>query len=413
MTSSISRRLILWLAVPLMLLALCGALVHYFNNITPGVISSDRRLKDAANALMAHLRIKDGRISVDARSDTPPRLPGADSVIYAMRDTSGRLIDGDARLPAVPMSGETSQLIAMTQLEHRAVRTLTTRVDTPGGVVLMTVADIRPVADPAARYGFVSTLLWDFVQLDVTLVLVWVGIQLGLRPVKRLRDEIAARSPKDLRPIDESSVPREIAPVVVTLNRLFTTLRSSVQSQQQFIANTAHQLRTPITGLQAQLDLLVAESAAAPVQNRLLTLQRGHPPVGAFGQSAARSGPRRSRGEHRHQKTEGAPRRHRRRCCSALLRSRLEIRYRSRRRDDAGIGARRSLVARRSPEQSGRQCAQVHAGGRLRHHQRGRTATTSRILRWKTRARAFRKRNASACANDSIACPMPRVMAAV
>ena len=120
-----------------------------------------------------------------------------------------------------------------------------------------------------------STLLWDFVQLDVTLVLVWVGIQLGLRPVKRLRDEIAERSPLDLRPIDESSVPREIAPVVVTLNRLFVMLRTSVQSQQQFIANTAHQLRTPITGMQAQLDLLLAEPAAPPIKHRLLTLQEG------------------------------------------------------------------------------------------------------------------------------------------
>src|ERR1700693_1573720 len=115
-TSSISRRLILWLAVPLMLLALCGALVHYFNHVAPGVISSDRRLKEATNALMAHLRIKDRRISVDARSDVAPRVPSADSVIYALREPSGRLIDGDGRLPAVPMSGETSQLIAMTQL---------------------------------------------------------------------------------------------------------------------------------------------------------------------------------------------------------------------------------------------------------------------------------------------------------
>ena len=57
MTSSISRRLILWLAVPLMLLALCGALVHYFNNVAPGVISSDRRLKEAVSAVMAHVRI--------------------------------------------------------------------------------------------------------------------------------------------------------------------------------------------------------------------------------------------------------------------------------------------------------------------------------------------------------------------
>jgi two-component system sensor histidine kinase TctE len=274
-SSSISRQLVLWLAVPLMLLALCGALVHYFNNVAPSVISSDRRLKEASNALMAHVRIKDGQVTLDTKSDTPPRLPSPDSVIYTVRDTQGRLLGGDPRLPAVPMSGDTSQLVAMTQVEHRSVRSLTTRFDTPGGVILMTAADVRPAAEPAARYGFMSTLLWDFVQLDVTLVLVWVGIQLGLRPVKRLRDEIAARSPQDLRPIDESSVPREIAPVVVTLNRLFTTLRSSVQSQQQFIANTAHQLRTPITGLQAQLDLIVAEPAAAPVKSRLLTLQEG------------------------------------------------------------------------------------------------------------------------------------------
>jgi len=274
-SSSISRQLVLWLAVPLMLVALCGALVHYFNNVAPGVISSDRRLKEASNALMARLQINEGSWSLDARTDRRPPLPSADSVIFAVHDTQGRLLNGDPRLPAVPMNGETSQLIAMMHVDNRNFRSLTTRFDTPGGVLLITAADVRPAAEPAARYGFMSTLLWDFVQLDITLVLVWVGIQLGLRPVKRLREEIAARSPQDLRPIDESSVPRELAPVVVTLNRLFTTLRSSVQSQQQFIANTAHQLRTPITGLQAQLQLLLAESAAAPVRSRLLTLQEG------------------------------------------------------------------------------------------------------------------------------------------
>jgi two-component system sensor histidine kinase TctE len=254
---SISRQLVLWLAVPLTLLALCGALVHYFNSIAPVVMSSDRRLKDAAGAVMAH------------------RLPSPDSVLYAVRDTRGQLIEGDARLAPVPMSGDSGTAIAMMQLDHRNVRTLTTRFDTPAGVMLVTVADTRSSAEPAARYGFLSTLLWDFVQLDVTLVLVWVGIQVGLRPMKRLREEIAARSPQDLRAIEESSVPRELAPAVVTLNRLFTTLRSSVQSQQQFIHNTAHQLRTPITGLQAQLELLIAESAALPIKSRLLTLQEG------------------------------------------------------------------------------------------------------------------------------------------
>jgi len=274
-TSSISRQLIFWLAVPLMVLALCGALVHYFNSVAPGVISSDRRLKEAANALMAHVSIKDGRITLDPGGPGKPALPAPDSIKYALRDSQGRLLAGDAQLPAVAMSSDTSQLFAMTPVDHRNLRSLTTRFDTRVGVILITVADARPAAEPAARYGFMSTLLWDFVQLDITLVLVWVGIQLGLRPVKKLRDEIAQRSPLDLRPIVETSVPREIAPVVVTLNRLFGMLRTSVQSQQQFIANTAHQLRTPITGMQAQLDLLIAEPAAQPIKGRLSTLQEG------------------------------------------------------------------------------------------------------------------------------------------
>jgi two-component system, OmpR family, sensor histidine kinase TctE len=273
-TSSISRQLIFWLAVPLMLLALCGALVHYFNSIAPGVISSDRRLKEAANALMAHVLIKDGRVTLDAGGDGRLALAVSDSIEYALRDSQGRLLAGEPQLPAVPMASETSQQLAMAQVDHRSVRTLTTRFDTRAGVIIITTADVRPGIEPAARYGFMSTLLWDFVQLDITLVLVWVGIQLGLRPIRSLRNEIAERSPLDLRPIT-GSVPREIAPVVITLNRLFDMLRTAVQSQQQFIANTAHQLRTPITGMQAQLDLLAAEPAAQPIKGRLLTLQEG------------------------------------------------------------------------------------------------------------------------------------------
>jgi two-component system sensor histidine kinase TctE len=274
-TSSISRRLIFWLTVPLMLMALCGSLVHYFNSVAPGVISSDRRLKDAANSLMMHVLVKEGAVALDSSPDRKPPLPAADSIKFALRDAQGRLIAGDAQLPIVTMNDESSQLLSMAQVDQRSLRTLTTRFDTRAGVISITVADVHPQTEPAVRYGFMNTLLWDFVQLDVTLVLVWIGIQLGLRPVKKLRDEIAARSPLDLRPLVETSVPREIAPVVVTLNRLFATLRAAAQSQQQFIANTAHQLRTPITGMQAQLDLLAAEPAAQPVRNRIQTLQEG------------------------------------------------------------------------------------------------------------------------------------------
>ena len=268
MTSSISRQLVLWLAVPLMLLALCGALVHYFNSVAPGVIGRDQRLRDAAAALMARIEIDRGAVRVDTAADRKPPMPGPDSVEYALRSADGKLLSGTSEIPA-----SADSTFATARVGRRALRTLSERLDTSAGVLVLTVADARAASEPAARYGLMSTLLWDFVQLDLTLVLVWVGIQLGLRPIKKLRDEIARRSAHDLRPIDEATVPREIAPVVVTLNRLFQMLHTSVQFQQQFIANTAHQLRTPITGMQAQLELLAAEPAAAPIRNRLATLQ--------------------------------------------------------------------------------------------------------------------------------------------
>ena len=266
MNASISRRLVFWLAVPLSLLALCGALVHYFGNVAPQVASVDQRLRRAAGDLTQRLRIDRGRVAV---------LSADDAVEFAVRDSAGRLIAGDARLAAVPLPTHGSAEYATVPVGGRRLRALSYFVATEGGPLVITVASALGAAGPAARFGFMSNLLWDFVQLDLTLVLVWVGIRLGLRPIKQLRDELAQRSALDLRPIVESSVPRELAPLAAALNRLLAMLRGGVQSQQQFIANTAHQLRTPITGMLAQLDLLVAEPAAQPIKERLTTLQDG------------------------------------------------------------------------------------------------------------------------------------------
>jgi two-component system sensor histidine kinase TctE len=268
--TSISRRLIFWLAIPLMLMALCGALVQYFNSIAPSVLSSDRRLKEASNLIISNLAFKDGIVALNETD-----LTGRSDFKFAVHDIQGRLLSGDPQIPYLPLNGDSSQLFSVAQIEHRSLRMLTTRFESRDGAVIVSVTDTRSGQGSAAGFSFIRTLLWDFVQLDVTLVLVWIGIQLGLRPVRRLRDEIAQRSALDLRPIPENTAPREIAPVVVTLNRLFAALRTSAQSQQQFIANTAHQLRTPITGMQAQLDVLAAEPAAQPIRERVRTLQEG------------------------------------------------------------------------------------------------------------------------------------------
>jgi len=170
-----------------MLLALCGGLVHYLNNVAPGVISSDRRLKEAANAVIAHLHVEDGKVTLDTSASITPSLPASDSVLFALRDPQGRLIDGDPRVPAVQMPGDVGQIVAVVQIQHHNVRSLTTRFDGAGGVLLITTADVRSVAEPTARYGLMSTLLWDFVQLDITLVLVWVSACVKKSPRAHLR----------------------------------------------------------------------------------------------------------------------------------------------------------------------------------------------------------------------------------
>ena len=269
MNSSISRQLVLWLTVPLTLLALAGGLMHYFNNLAPQVITIDHQLKDASAALVHQL-------AADGGDAAPPALTIEDhSIRFAIRDSTRSLIAGDARLPAAPRIDGANPVYSTTQLDQHKLRLMSQRIETSAGPRILTVASELSGSEPAARYSFMSTLLWDFVQLDLTLVLVWAGIQIGLRPLTRLRNEIAERSSFDLRPIAESSVPREVAPLAATLNRLFALLRTTSESQQRFIADTAHQLRTPLTGMLAQLGLLMAEPASKQFEARLSMLQAG------------------------------------------------------------------------------------------------------------------------------------------
>jgi len=161
--SSISRQLVLWLAIPLMLLSLCGGLVHYFNNVAPGVIDSDRRLRDAAAALMAHVQVKNARPCwMMPRARRTCRRGMRRSTRFATRVADCWPAMRNSRRPH---ERETSQLLAMTQWNQHPVRSLTTRFDTAVAWFLITVADLRPVPERAARYGLMSTLLWDFVQL--------------------------------------------------------------------------------------------------------------------------------------------------------------------------------------------------------------------------------------------------------
>ena len=90
-------------------------------------------------------------------------------------------------------------------------------------------------------------------------VLVYFGVRSGLRTVRQLSQEIAERNADDLQAIDIRKVPTELQPVIAHLNDLLGRLDESLLAQKRFIGNAAHQLRTPLTGLRMESELMLAK----------------------------------------------------------------------------------------------------------------------------------------------------------
>jgi two-component system sensor histidine kinase TctE len=121
----------------------------------------------------------------------------------------------------------------------------------------------------------VAFLINDTIQMAAVLIIALIGIRIALRPLQRLSRQIAARPPQALSQLSVEQVPTEVLPVVESLNTLLGRVRDSVLSQQHFLANAAHQLRTPLTGLKAQLEVLNRDTAGTPLQDRISLLQGG------------------------------------------------------------------------------------------------------------------------------------------
>lgn len=114
----------------------------------------------------------------------------------------------------------------------------------------------------------------QFVILPIASALVWFGLSRGLRPLRGLRDRIRRRQPDDLSPIDPTSAPQEIVPLVESFNELLTQLETSLETQKRFIADAAHQMKTPLAGIRMQAELALREQEPADRERSLTQLSR-------------------------------------------------------------------------------------------------------------------------------------------
>jgi two-component system sensor histidine kinase TctE len=108
-----------------------------------------------------------------------------------------------------------------------------------------------------------GVMLPQFVTLPLAVLLVWLALVQAIKPLNRLEERIRARKPDDLSPLDVQSVPLEVAPLVASVNDLLLRLKDSIATQKRFLADAAHQLKTPLAGLRMQADLAQREGTNA------------------------------------------------------------------------------------------------------------------------------------------------------
>lgn len=125
--------------------------------------------------------------------------------------------------------------------------------------VLVQAAQSSVERKQAERVALRQASWRDARAVGVVALLLWLGITLGLRPLSRLRAEIAERKPDDTTPLDSTTVPQEVVPLVEAVNHHIARHRDIVRAQSQFLADASHQLRTPLAIMQTQAEYALRE----------------------------------------------------------------------------------------------------------------------------------------------------------
>jgi two-component system sensor histidine kinase TctE len=268
---SIKRRLFALLLVPSVLVLAAGTLSDYFSAVTPIREAYDQSLIDGALAVAANVRLDASDrpvLTLPPEAVAILRADSSDAVYYRVSDSTGELIAGDASLPEAPRSNTNPSRADAIYLGE-PIRVISYRTYTNAGRLTISVAETTHKRDGVRRNILSSALAVDFMELGLVFALIGIGARLALSPLREVQEQIAQRSARDLAPLPLDRVPLEIRGIVGTLNRLFNTVSESATAQRRFLESAAHQLRTPLTGIQAQLELMAADEADVSKQQRL------------------------------------------------------------------------------------------------------------------------------------------------
>jgi two-component system sensor histidine kinase TctE len=230
----------------------------------------DRALYDTALAIAEQVRVVSGKPQLQLTSQARAVLlvDKYDRIFYAVRGAQGEPLDGDAGL-LLPGGGDRQVFESEgrayydARLGDEAIRVAALRWDVAGQPLMILAGETMVKRNALVREILLGMLLPELLLIVVSISVVWFGVRSGLSPLTVLRRELSERTPADLRPV-RVAVPQEVESVVGGINELLARLEQALGAQRNFVADAAHQLRTPIAALRAQIEAAVAEGPREP-----------------------------------------------------------------------------------------------------------------------------------------------------
>ncbi|RXZ38688.1 two-component sensor histidine kinase [Oxalobacteraceae bacterium CAVE-383] len=267
MRLSLQLKLTAWLAVSILVMALAAGVFAFYSSFSWALEFQDDQLRQVAALINLHdLPPVHGQL----RDPVPGTDPDSELIV--------QFVPGDSThaLPAAPNTlGLTAGMkdgLQTIKADGEKWRVFIRPLDSGPRIA---VAQQTASRDEVARDGAIRTLMPFLFLIPVLSLIVGMLVRGTFRPVKLLAADIDGRSENDLHPVSDDRLPTEIRPFVVAINRLLSRVASSVAAQRRFLADAAHELRSPMTALSLQAERLASVDMPAPARERLGTLRTG------------------------------------------------------------------------------------------------------------------------------------------